>query len=96
MRKLLLIVVLVACGGGKPKTGTDPAQGTCIKTGCSGSLCSDKDMVTTCEFKPEYACYQSATCERQADHACGFTQSPELIACIANPPPGAAGSDRPQ
>jgi hypothetical protein len=43
-------------------------------------------MVTTCEMKPEYACYQNATCERQGDGKCGWTQTPDLTKCLANPP----------
>ena len=58
----------------------------CKKTGCSGIICAEEDKVSTCEFKPEYACYQQATCERQADGACGWTKSAELDACLANPP----------
>ena len=60
----------------------------CIKTGCSGTVCAEpgNDTMTTCEFKPEYACYQSATCERQADGKCGWTQNDALTSCLANPP----------
>ena len=54
----------------------------CIKTGCSSQVCSDHDVITTCEWRPEYACYQKATCERQADGNCGFTQTPALRACL--------------
>lgn len=57
----------------------------CKTTGCSGQICADKDMFTTCEFRPEYACYQQATCARQANGSCGWTQTPELTACLANP-----------
>ncbi len=46
-------------------------------------------MMTTCEYKAEYACYQSASCERQTDGKCGWTQSADLVACLANPPPTA-------
>ena len=73
--------------------GTDTAQtggggGGCIKTGCSGTVCAEagNDVMTTCEFKPEYACYQQATCEKQADGKCGWTQTDTLKACLANPP----------
>jgi hypothetical protein len=64
-------------------------SGGCVKSGCSGTQCVEpgKEMVTTCEFKPEYACYGSAVCERQPGGACAFTQTPELTACLANPPP---------
>ena len=71
----------------------------CVKTGCSGTVCAAEghEVVTTCEFKPEYACYQTATCEKQADGQCGWTQTPALTGCLANPPPAAAaaGSDAP-
>lgn len=58
---------------------------TCIKTGCSGQICSDESRITTCQFLPEYACYQTATCEAQADGECGWTETAELTSCLANP-----------
>jgi hypothetical protein len=66
-----------------PATATD-----CVATGCSGSVCAEttSDVVTTCEMKAEYACYRDATCERQAGGPCGWTQTPQLTACLANPP----------
>jgi len=59
----------------------------CKRAGCSGELCieaSAPDIATTCIFLPEYACYQQATCERQADGSCGFTPTAELEACLAD------------
>jgi hypothetical protein len=66
---------------------TDAAvQKTCYVGGCSGQVCSDREgVITTCEFRPEYACYRTATCEVQADGECGWTQTSELQACLANP-----------
>lgn len=55
----------------------------CIKTGCSNQVCSDHTVVTTCEYRPEYECYQKATCARQSDGNCGFTATPELTACLS-------------
>jgi hypothetical protein len=62
--------------------------GTCVKSGCSLTVCTEpgKEEVTTCEMKAEYACYQDATCERQADGTCGWTQTPALTSCLASPP----------
>jgi len=54
----------------------------CIKTGCSSQICADHNVISTCEFRPEYACYQKATCARQADGNCGFTKTPELTECL--------------
>ncbi len=101
MSKLaLLIVVMAACGGGKsspPATTPGPATGACEKAGCSGTVCAEpeKQVMTTCEYKAEYACYQSAACERQTDGQCGWTQSADLVACLANPPPSAGPPQNP-
>lgn len=62
---------------------TPPNTRECRKTGCSGHICSDTDLVTTCEFKQEYACFQNARCERQQNGECGFTQTEELNTCLA-------------
>jgi len=66
------------------KTEADKPKPTkpCIKTGCSKQICSDHTVMTTCEWREEYACYQKASCERQADGNCGFTKTPELTACL--------------
>jgi len=57
----------------------------CFVGGCSGQICSDREgVVSTCEWREEYACYQQATCERQADGACGWTSTAELDACLGN------------
>ncbi|RJQ28566.1 hypothetical protein C4571_03420 [Candidatus Parcubacteria bacterium] len=59
------------------------ASGGCFVGGCSGQICSDTpDAVSTCEWTEAYACYRAAKCERQTDGACGWTQTPELLACI--------------
>ena len=55
---------------------------SCHPTGCSSQICSDSDMITDCIYLPEYACYKKATCERQSDGQCGWTQTPELTSCI--------------
>lgn len=95
MRNALLIF-LFACGSKSAPPPSEPAPnppppaaGECIKTGCSGTVCAEPgdDVITTCEYKAEYACYQDAKCERQPDGSCGWTQTPELAACLANPPP---------
>lgn len=94
LRTLAIATLLAACGSkSKPAdtptgSGSAPAGNACIKTGCSGTVCAEpgNDTMTTCELKPEYACYQSATCERQADGKCGWTQTDALTSCLANPP----------
>lgn len=55
----------------------------CVRTGCSGQICADHEVISTCEYKPEYDCYKKATCERQANGDCGFTKTKELTDCLA-------------
>lgn len=58
-------------------------SGGCYIGGCSGQICSgEKDAISTCEYKPEYSCYYGAVCERQADGECGWTETPDLTACL--------------
>lgn len=74
---------------GEPSPATDDGgEGApCKPTGCSGIVCSDEEVMTTCEYRPEYECYKTATCTRQPDGECGWTQTPELDACLKDPPP---------
>jgi len=60
------------------------AQKECKPTGCSGQVCSDEDIITTCEFRPEYACYREAVCERQMTGECGWTETAIFKSCMAN------------
>ena len=62
------------------------SDGQCFVGGCSGQICSDQEgVISTCEWRPEYACYHDAKCEVQTDGNCGWTQTTELQACLANP-----------
>ena len=56
--------------------------------GCSGQLCGEagSELVSDCMYRSEYSCYKTASCERQANGACGWTPTAELQACLANPP----------
>jgi hypothetical protein len=66
---------------------TAASAAPCYVGGCSAQLCTDKpDAISTCEYSPSYGCYKAATCERQASGQCGWTQTPALTACLANPP----------
>jgi hypothetical protein len=61
------------------------ATGKCYVGGCSQQLCTDQpDMVSTCEYTTAYACYKTAICARQASGQCGWTQTADLQACLAN------------
>ncbi len=64
------------------KAKTVVSQKPCMKTGCSGQICADEEVITTCEYRTEYACYKNARCERQSNGNCGFTQTPELTSCL--------------
>jgi len=56
----------------------------CMPTGCSGQLCSDTNVSTTCEWKPEYDCYKSAMCTTQSNGVCGWVVDDTLKRCLAN------------
>ncbi len=99
-RSVLTIALglVAACGAKSPPPAPEPGAGTvvpdgaiaeaCTRTGCSGTVCAPagSDIVTTCEYRAEFACYRDARCEQQASGECGFTQTAELTACLASPP----------
>lgn len=60
-----------------------PVEGTCRPTGCSKQVCADKEVATTCEYRPEYSCYKKTACERQPDGRCGWTKTAEFEACMS-------------
>ncbi len=63
-----------------------PPAAACVRTGCSGTVCAEtgKDVFTTCDMRPEYECYATAKCERQASGACGWTQTAALSSCLSS------------
>ena len=64
-------------------SASDPVT-VCRISGCSGQICSDKNEISDCLYLPQYACYKSAICARQADGKCGWTQTSTLKSCVAN------------
>ena len=61
---------------------TGRERGGCMITGCSGQVCADGDVITTCEYKSEYACYEQAVCERQSNGQCGWTLTAAVGRCL--------------
>lgn len=56
---------------------------------CSGSACGDADALAQYEqgpgcvaiYRPIMECYKHSRCERQKNGACGWTETPEFVAC---------------
>lgn len=58
------------------------AASDCVRDGCSGQYCQPyrkPGTITTCEFKPEYACYNEAGCGC-FQGKCGW--SPDVLSCV--------------
>jgi hypothetical protein len=69
-------------GPGDSESGL--AKQPCYVGGCSGQLCGDtQNLVSTCEWRESYACYQGAACERQANGQCGWTLAASLASCLS-------------
>jgi len=58
----------------------------CVKSGCSGTVCVEEgsEIVTTCEWREEYICYQNTICKRLDDGSCGFVEDEEFLNCLDN------------
>lgn len=86
---IIIVIVLTSIIFIKRDNSTKKPQNVeigCKKAGCSGNLCieaNQEDVITTCEWKEKYGCYQKAKCERQSDGKCGFTKDEELNNCLS-------------
>lgn len=65
-----------------PEPTRSDSVSDCVITGCSSQICAEEEVVTTCEYKEEFGCYENAACERQADGECGWTMTDELKSCL--------------
>jgi hypothetical protein len=55
----------------------------CVIGGCSGQICAAEPLFSSCEWRPEYACFGQAICEPQRDTGrCGWTMTDALRACL--------------
>lgn len=83
---LALSLFLACFPEGPPNTDNEPiVVAPCHVSGCSKEICSERENVpSTCEFRPQYACYQNARCEPQANGACNWTLTAELNNCLVN------------
>jgi hypothetical protein len=78
------LIIPIIFGTNPDKTAN--TSGNCVITGCSGQICAAEEMVSTCEFQPEYSCYKTARCERNPSGDCAWVETAELKQCLANPP----------
>ena len=56
-----------------------------MKAGCSSQICTAEEkahgIITTCEYKPEYECYQKATCGC-GEGRCVWEDEGEVNKCV--------------
>jgi hypothetical protein len=82
----MISAALKVSEGGASSQGAFVGQG-CKVSGCSAQYCQnagEEDMMSTCEWTAAYQCYQSARCEKQDSGSCGWSQTSDLKACLAN------------
>ena len=66
----------------------------CVVGGCSGQICADEPLASTCEWRPHYACFRDAHCGRFGPAgSCGWEQTSELAACLDRLGAGRGGID---
>ncbi len=56
----------------------------CIKGGCSGTICQSKNsepIITTCEYLPEYACYEDINCGC-IEGICQWNKTEDFSKCL--------------
>lgn len=68
-----------------PGICVDAPSGECMPSGCSGQVCANEPVTTTCEWQPWYACYKLAKCGAFGPGgACAWSENPEFVQCMAD------------
>jgi len=82
----VLVVFLIGYYQTTPQantTGECNNDSDCFIGGCSGQICSNNpDVITTCEYRDYYACYQLTSCGC-TDHKCGWKSTSEFNSCMS-------------
>jgi eight-cysteine-cluster-containing protein len=63
-------------------TPITPPIGECRPTGCSGEVCSDREVVTDCVVADHFECFNLTACARMANGTCGWLETPDFSACM--------------
>jgi hypothetical protein len=74
------------CGGGDVTVGTDEPGDCWTGTGCAVTVCAEgPPQSVTCKLSQEKECIMwLGVCERDDEGECGWVQSPEMVACLAD------------
>ena len=86
---MLVAALLVACTSAPSRSGSglqSRESGSCLIGGCSDELCADQPLISPCIWYDDFVCYETASCGRLSDGACGWIATPELTACLAMHP----------
>ena len=65
----------------------DKINNYCVIDGCNGEVCrgvNDEPINSMCIALPKMVCYQNAECKVQSNGKCGWTQTRELLSCLAS------------
>jgi eight-cysteine-cluster-containing protein len=93
----LIILTLIAIGCTDDEVPTEQPSDAeceidsdCATGGCSGQVCLPKDkaqdLITTCEYKPEYDCLKLTSCSC-IEGRCQFEQNQQYEDCLDNTEP---------
>jgi len=69
----------------KTEDATVTPNNPCRITGCSSQLCVSADageVLSTCEFLPQYQCFKDSICEVQVTGECGWTETEKFTQCV--------------
>lgn len=76
-----LIIFMVYEYNAQNNNSSNSSGNQCIKTGCSGQICSSEPKISTCEWKCENGCYRNATCKK-INNKCQWEVTDSINKCL--------------
>lgn len=82
---LFLLFILLVSGCRRADSVECLTDSDCSVGGCSGQICTTKEkaasIITTCEWKEEYMCYQKTRCSC-INGICKWEETKEFVECV--------------
>lgn len=81
---LIISIILIGCKARKTELECT-SDDDCGIGGCSGQICGPKervsDIITTCQWLPEYGCYKKTRCAC-INGKCKWEETKEFLECL--------------
>lgn len=76
-----ILIIFLLCDYMFNNRSEDPPKEKCFKTGCSGQICSDEPVMSTCTWTCEDSCIRGSQC-KNINNKCQWDINENTLNCL--------------